>query len=121
MTAQYNFLAPSRIVFGWGRRVEIGPLARGLGRRAFLVVGSRRLAADGVTTELTAALAKSGVAAVPLAEIHREPLVEDVDRAAAALREQSAGEGDLVLAIGGGSAIDLAKATAAMATNGDGA
>jgi alcohol dehydrogenase class IV len=37
------------------------------------------------------------------------------------LRDEQAGADDFVLAIGGGSAIDLAKAAAAMATNGDGA
>ena len=30
----YDFLAPQRIVFGWGRREEVGPLAATLGRRA---------------------------------------------------------------------------------------
>jgi alcohol dehydrogenase class IV len=43
--------------------------------------------------------------------------VADVDRTALSLRDRGAGEGDLVLAVGGGSAIDLAKAAAAMATN----
>ena len=41
----------------------------------------------------------------------------DVDRAARRLRELGAGDGDLLLAVGGGSAIDLAKAAGAMATN----
>ena len=41
--------------------------------------------------------------------------VADVDRATALLVEHRAGPGDFVLAIGGGSAIDLAKAAAAMA------
>ena len=121
MNLQYDFLAPPRIVFGWGRRLEVGTLAAELGQRAFVLSGSRRLAADGLIDELTSALAKAGMAAIPLAEIHREPLVEDVDRAAAVLRDERAGDGDFVLAIGGGSAIDLAKAAAAMATNGDGA
>ena len=118
---RYEFLAPPKIIFGWGRRKEIGPLARGLGQRAFVVSGARSLKSSGVLDELVAAFTAAGVAVVSLAEIHREPLVEDVDRAAAELREQRAGEGDFVLAIGGGSAIDLGKAVAAMATNGDGA
>jgi alcohol dehydrogenase class IV len=121
MFVQYDFLSPPRILFGWGRRRDLGKLASSLGRRAFIVSGSRQLATYGAISELTAALSKSGVAAVTLAEIHREPLVEDVDRAAAALRAHHTGTGDFLLAIGGGSAIDLAKAAAAMANNGDGA
>jgi len=121
MDFTYDFLAPPKIVFGWGRRREAGALGRGLGTRAYLVSGARRLAADGVIDELMAALRAANVEPIPLAEIHGEPLVDDVDRAAKRLREQHCGDGDFVLAIGGGSAIDLAKGAAAMATNGDGA
>jgi alcohol dehydrogenase class IV len=49
--------------------------------------------------------------------IDHEPEVADVDRLAASVRRQNAGPGDFLLAVGGGAAIDLAKATAAMATN----
>jgi alcohol dehydrogenase len=121
MDLHYDFLAPPKIVFGWGRRHEAGRLGRELGSRAFLVNGARRLVAAGVMDDLAAVLRAAGVEPVPLVEIHREPLVEDVDRAAKRLREQHCGDGDFLLAIGGGSAIDLAKAAAAMATNGDGA
>src|SRR5437016_5571796 len=120
MDLQYDFLAPPKIVFGWGRRREIGPLARELGKRAFVVSGARRLASDGTLAELHTALRAAGVEPISLAEIHREPLVEDVDRAAALLRESRCGDGDFLLAVGGGSAIDLTKAAAAMATNADG-
>ncbi|MEX2120489.1 MAG: iron-containing alcohol dehydrogenase [Pirellulales bacterium] len=113
----YDFLAPGRIVFGWGRRREAGRLAAKLGRRAFLVEGSRTLRANGVLDELAAALRAQGVEPVPLAMSTREPQVEDVDDAAACLRDAGASQGDLLLAIGGGSAIDLAKAAAALATN----
>lgn len=119
--ASYDFLAPQRIVFGWGRWPEVGPLAAGLGTRAFLVTGSRSLAASGFIAELHKVLAAAGVEAVELAAIHREPEVEDVDRVAEALREAAAGSGDLVLAVGGGSALDLGKAAAALATNTSGA
>ena len=43
--------------------------------------------------------------------------MDDVDRLAADLRGTGRGAGDLLLAVGGGAAIDLAKAAAAMATN----
>lgn len=115
--ASYDFLAPQRIVFGWGRWPEVGPLAANLGKRAFLVSGSRSLTASGFMTELHRVLGAAGVEAVELASLHREPEVEDVDRVACALRAASAGAGDLVLAVGGGSALDLGKAAAALATN----
>jgi alcohol dehydrogenase class IV len=117
-TDKYEFLAPPKIVFGWGRRSEVGALSREAGcKRAFIVSGSRRLMDDGVVAELSATLTHSGVKPIYLAEIRREPQVSDVDNAVAALAKHQATWGDWVVAIGGGSAIDLAKAVAAMATH----
>ncbi len=113
----YDFVCPPRIVFGWGRRKELGGLGRALGRRAFLVCGSRKLLASGAVEEIEDALRREGVETVLLGSISREPLVEDVDRVAAALRERAAGREAFVIGLGGGSALDLAKAVAAMATN----
>jgi alcohol dehydrogenase class IV len=114
MNLNYDFLAPPKIVFGWGRRREAGLLARELGRRAFVVCGSRTLDTSGELNNVLASLTREGVATIRLADISHEPEVADVDRAFGRLAEEGAGEGDLVLAIGGGSAIDLAKAAAAM-------
>jgi alcohol dehydrogenase class IV len=114
---RYDFFAPQQIVFGWGRRNEIGTLAARLGRRAFVIEGSRTLAACGAMDEIAESLRTAGVEPLTLAAISHEPEVADVDRAAKRLRELGAGPGDLLLAVGGGSAIDLAKAASAMAVN----
>lgn len=115
--SSYDFIAPGQIVFGWGRWREVGSLAARLGTRAFLVLGSRTLAAGGWVEQLQAALGEHHVELVPLATIAREPEVADVDDAARRIREYPTRVGDLVLGVGGGSAIDLAKAVAALATN----
>ncbi|MGD9723103.1 MAG: iron-containing alcohol dehydrogenase [Pirellulales bacterium] len=117
----YDFLAPGRIVFGWGRLAELGSLAAGLGQRAFVVLGSRTLVAGGLGDRIAALLARHGVASHVIATISREPEVADVDDAVRRIREHDPAAGDLMMAVGGGSAIDLAKATAALATNRDGA
>jgi alcohol dehydrogenase class IV len=83
-----------------------------------LVVGSRTLVARGLVIEIIQLLRKSGVEAVELASISREPEVTDVDQATSQLRADVA-QGDFVLAIGGGAAIDLGKAAAALATQRD--
>ena len=117
MLTPYDFLAPQRIVFGWGRRSELGTLAKSLGSRAFVVSGSRTLETNGTLDELCRLLTSAGVTVERLATQTREPEVADVDAATARLREVGTREGDLLIAIGGGSAIDLAKAISAMATN----
>lgn len=113
----YDFLSPRQVVFGWGRRAEIGKLAATLGRRAMLVVGSRSLERQGAIEELTGHLKKAGIETRVLARISREPEVRDVDDAAANWGEVR--PGDLAIGIGGGSAMDLAKAAAAMAAHRD--
>ena len=114
MNMQYDYLSPRRIVFGWGRRAEAGTIGASLGRRAFLVRGKsgKRAAA-----ELADSLSNEGVELVELATLDHEPEVQDVDRASARLHELGAGQGDFLIGLGGGSALDLAKASAAMATN----
>jgi alcohol dehydrogenase class IV len=113
----YDFLAPERIVFGWGRWREVGPLAAGLGRRAFVVLGSRTLEKAGLAAELHDVLHQHGVEPVELATVTDEPTVAVVDAAAARIRAHSPRGGDFLIGLGGGSAIDLAKAVAAMAAN----
>ena len=113
----YEFLAPPRVVFGWGRRRELGPLALTLGRRAFVVLGSRTLARNGTWDELGKSLQQAGVEPILAAIISHEPEVADVDRLTADLHKRKAGADDFLLAIGGGAAIDLAKAASALVTN----
>ncbi len=113
----YDFVAPWRIVFGWGRRSEVGRVGRVLGRRAFVVCGAQALIDRGVVAEIAERLADDDVGSTVAATIEREPEVEDVDRLAAELRRHGAKAGDFLIAVGGGAAIDLAKAAAALAVD----
>ncbi len=113
----YDFFSPPQVVFGWGRRTELGRLAGGLGRRAWIVAGSRTLERSGTLTELCGLLSEAGLIAEVVANISREPLVTDVDLLVQALRERRTGAGDVMIAVGGGSAIDLAKAAGALVMN----
>jgi len=112
---EYDFLAPPRIVFGWGRRREAGTIAASLGRRAFVIHGSRTLFTKGILPEIVDSLEKAGVTVVSAGHVYEEPQVADVDRIVELLRREHAAPGDLLLAVGGGSAIDLAKAAGAIA------
>ena len=113
----YSFFAPRQIVLGWGRRSELGTHAARHGHRALLVSGSRTLEANGIVEELAAQLRTAGLEVLPFHAMSREPEVRDVDRLAAEFRALEPAGGDVVIAVGGGSTIDLAKAAAALATN----
>ncbi len=111
----YDFLAPPKIVFGWARR-RTGRACAAVWPCAAIVWGSRTLAESEIAAEIFQTLADAGVAASSITTISREPEPRDVD--AVAVRLGAGDEPLVILAIGGGSAIDLAKAAAAMATNG---
>ncbi len=116
----FDLLVPPRVVFGWGRRREIGPLAASLGRRAFFICGSTLLQANGTIADLVHLISAANVQPVMLAHVSREPLVKDVDQVTRQLLKHQPAQGDVVIAIGGGSAMDLGKAVAAMVTNREG-
>ncbi|HVZ73918.1 MAG TPA: iron-containing alcohol dehydrogenase [Polyangia bacterium] len=108
--AAFELAAPARIVFRAGAVREVGAIARELGAHALLVTG-RDPARAGV---VAAGLATSGVRATPFA-VAGEPTV---DVARAGVVAAAAGGCDLVVACGGGSALDAGKAIAALLGNG---
>jgi alcohol dehydrogenase class IV len=117
MQLRYDLVVPQRIVFGWGRRREIGDLAASLGRRALVINGSQTLERTGQLTKLLDLVRAAGVNVLHATSISHEPEVADVDRLTREFIQSNSRIGDFVIGIGGGSAIDLAKAAAAMATN----
>ena len=117
MSISYEFIAPRRILFGWGRRREVGSLGRTLGRRAFLLPGSRTLVQQGQVAEIAEHLRREQVEPIVLDTLSHEPEVADVDRTSQEVRRHGPSGEDFLLAVGGGASIDLAKAVAAMATN----
>ncbi len=117
MNLRYDFYAPGRITFGWGRRSELASIVAQHGKRAFLVSGSRTLEASGQFGELIGQVISGGCDCEHVTTIAHEPEVADVDSLVADLVKRGAEVGDCLVAIGGGSAIDLAKAAAALVTN----
>jgi alcohol dehydrogenase class IV len=86
-------------------------------RRAFVVSGSRTLEYSGQLGRLIDQVKSEGCNCEQVTTISHEPEVDDVDNLVADLVQRGAGPGDCLVAIGGGSAIDLAKAAAALVTN----
>jgi alcohol dehydrogenase class IV len=107
---RFEFATATRIVFGPGTLAELGQVAAGLGRRALVVTGRTPARAEAARQGLEAAGVASAGFAVP-----SEPTVGDVRRAAALARAEGV---DVVVACGGGSAIDAGKAVAALLGNG---
>ena len=106
---RFEFAAAGRIIFGPGTAAEIGPLARAIGKRVFVVTGKDKIRHAGTI----GALEGAGLGCT-LFGIAGEPTVGLVREGAALFRTSGC---ELLIAIGGGSAIDAGKAIAALAAN----
>jgi alcohol dehydrogenase class IV len=109
----YELTLPHKIVFGIGKRHEVGSIARTLGLRAVLVSGSKTLEQLGFVRQLIDNLEQAGVSILTTETVSHEPETQDVDRLLNRLRGALL-PGDFVIGFGGGSAIDLGKAIAAL-------
>ena len=104
---------PGKLVFGAGRLASLGEEARSLGRRAFLAT-TPELSALGVTDRVQRLLETAGLAVTRFDGVKPDPTCLAVDRASALARAAAC---DLVIGLGGGSAIDFAKGVAVAATH----
>lgn len=102
---RFDFATATRIIFGEGTAASLPELVRSFGVRALVVTGSSRDRAQWLIAALSAE-----TMAVP-----GEPTVDLVREGARLVRGAGC---DVVVSIGGGSAIDAGKAIAAIATNG---
>lgn len=116
--ARYDFACPPLVRFGAGRIAELGELVALHGRQAWLVGGGRSLVRSPARQAIEQSLAAAGIPWRIVAESAGEPTVDQVAAALAGLPIEGR-ETAVVVAIGGGAAIDLAKAVAALATNAD--
>lgn len=114
MTIFGTIRAPKELVFGAGQRDSLGQIAAKLGRRA-LVVTDERLAGDEDFLGMLAQLETAGLAvrvddsALPDAPVEAAVTSAEVARGFAP---------DLVIGVGGGSCLDMAKCLAVLLTHG---
>ena len=107
----FNFYMPTRIVCGRDCVVKNAALLRAFGKRALIVTG-KSSAKNGSLTDAEAALAANGQEYAVFDEVPNNPTVQSVRKGAALARSVGA---DFIVAVGGGSPMDAAKAIAVLA------
>ena len=113
----FTYCNPVKVVFGNGKLADAGAEAAKLGRRA-LVVSYDDNSVTGTLAKVKDLLSAAGVASQAFLEVTPNPPIEMVARGVEAAKAFGA---DLVIGVGGGSAMDAAKAIAAgvLYTHGD--
>lgn len=111
---QMEFRVPSIIAVGPGSSLELSRYARQSGFSRPIVVTDSHLMEIGLTTSLIHGLEESGLHPVIFHDVQEDPTVKQVNDGVAVAREH---ESDGVIAIGGGSPMDVGKAIGAMLGN----
>jgi alcohol dehydrogenase YqhD (iron-dependent ADH family) len=103
-----NFILynPVKLHFGRGVVQNLGNTIAKYGRRVLLVYGGGSIKKNGIYQQVLEQLQKIDAEVFEYQGIRPNPVIEDVDAAAALGREKKV---DVILAIGGGSVIDSSK------------
>ncbi|GAA4738900.1 hydroxyacid-oxoacid transhydrogenase [Nocardioides endophyticus] len=110
----FTYAAPA-LKFGPGAAAEIGHDLARMGARRVLLVTDPGVAATGHPARIAEQVAAAGVAVTTYDGVHVEPTDASLDAAIEFARD--VGPFDAIMAVGGGSAIDTAKAVNLLTTN----
>ena len=111
----FSFKVPQEIVFGTGRLSSLGELVHSCNSSHVLLISDRGLERLGVVAKVQEILSRDNVATDSYLDVLPNPTVEIVEEAAQAYRTSGA---NCIVALGGGSPMDVAKAVAVLARHG---
>ena len=106
----FEFYNPTRLKFGAGTLSRLGQVASEYGKKALIVTGGGSVKRNGVFDRAVESLKSADMAYAECAGVEPNPRVSSVRRGVKVAREEGC---DVVIAIGGGSAMDASKVIAA--------
>jgi alcohol dehydrogenase YqhD (iron-dependent ADH family) len=107
---KFTFQNPTQIIFGAGKLSQLGEVVRKHGNKALLVTGGGSVRRNGTFDKAVASLHTAGVSVAECSGVEPNPRLSTVVRGADTARNEKC---DVVVALGGGSAMDAAKVMAA--------
>jgi alcohol dehydrogenase class IV len=114
-TSDFQFGPMARVVFGVGTARQAGQIARELNGTAALVMTDPGVHRVGLTEPIESSLKQAGVRGEVFNGVATEPTLASVEAAVDLYRERGC---DLIVAVGGGSSMDSAKAVSLLIGNG---
>src|SRR4030042_1660321 len=118
MEKVFSFTGAKKIVFGTGSLSTLAGHIKELNAKNPLVVIDKNLSKAGFQEKIADILKPEGIKFSVYDKVEPEPAIELADEGAAVAIEN---KNDIIVGIGGGSAMDVAKAIAVLATNKGGA
>lgn len=114
MIKNFSYEQTTKIFFGKGIIEEIGQISKPFGKKVLLVTGNNDTVLGKTYKRISTILQDNGMQVFQFEGVIPNPTTESVNSGVAMARENNV---DLVIGIGGGSAMDTAKAIAMAAVN----
>ena len=107
MLGNFIYANPTKLYFGDEAQKHLTEALGGFGKKILLTYGGGSIKKNGVYDDVTAALKAAGKEVIELPGVMSNPTVDKVNEGRRIARENNV---DFILAVGGGSTIDYAKA-----------
>lgn len=114
MAESFSYFLPVNIHFGAGQVMETGKLASAYGKKALIVCGGSSAKKSGLLDKVKGLLEDCGMTTALFDQVTPNPLTTTALDGAKVAKENGS---EVVVAVGGGSVMDCAKAIAFMAMN----
>ncbi len=111
----FNFHLPTKIIFGQPAHEALSSELMGLNAGKAVIVSDAGLEQLGLVSQIEDALQKAGIDVISFTAVSSNPTTNEVS---AGLNLARAREADVIIALGGGSPIDVAKGIALLLANG---
>ena len=110
----FNYYLPVNVIFGCGKSAQAGEITKPYGTKALIVTGRSSAKKSGLYDKVNDSLKAAGIDSVLFDKVAQNPLTTTAIEGAEFAK---ANDCDVVVAIGGGSIMDCAKAIAFLAVN----
>lgn len=111
---EFSYFLPVNIIFGYGKVKCTGEYAKKYGSKALIVTGRNSAKKSGLYDKVENSLRGAGLETVLFDQVMQNPLTTTAIEGARAAKENGC---DVIVAAGGGSIMDCAKAIAFLAVN----
>jgi alcohol dehydrogenase class IV len=114
MIGSFNYNLPVNIEFGCGKVNKVGELTKPYGKKALIVTGGSSAKKSGLYDRIKAGLENEGIETLLFDKVRQNPLTTTAIEGAELAKANGC---EVVVAVGGGSIMDCAKAIAFLAVN----
>ena len=111
----FSFSIPQNVIFGWGVMGKLSEIVEEIGGNKGFIISGPHLKNIGMVDKCIETLGKSGIICDSFTDTEGNPSTDTVDKATKKFIESGA---DFIIALGGGSPLDTAKAVAVLGTYG---